>query len=68
MNSDKSQGELIKEHLSIASASRESGDTEHMIRTSCKGKRTVSDFIWKYKDESITEEWSKKFASKPKNN
>jgi len=65
-NDDRSQGEFIKEHLSIASASRDSGEPEHRIRESCKGKSSLSNFIWKFKDESISEEWSKKYASKPK--
>jgi hypothetical protein len=67
-NKDGSQGEFIKEHLSIASASRDSGDAEHRIRLNCQGKSALGDFIWKFKDESLTEEWSKKFTSRPKDN
>jgi hypothetical protein len=56
---------LIKEHRSIAEASRESGEKEHQIREIAKGKtNSKASFLWKYKDEEKTEEYSKKYSRK----
>ena len=56
---------LIKEYRSIAEASRETGEKEHQIRDISKCKNnSKANFLWKYKDESKTEEYSKKYSKK----
>jgi hypothetical protein len=55
---------LIAEFESIAKASRELNIPEHQIREVAKGRANPSTYIWKYKDESKNEEFSKKYASK----
>ena len=66
INEDKSQGNFIAEFISIAEACRQTNIPEHRIRETANGKMKPKEFIWKFKDESISEEWSKKFCSKPK--
>ncbi len=66
INEDKSQGNFIAEFTSIAEACRQTNIPEHRIRETANGKTKPKEFIWKFKDESISEEWSKKFSSKPK--
>jgi len=56
---------LIKEYRSIAEASRETGEKEHQIREIAKCKNnSKANFLWKYKDEEKTEEYSKKYSRK----
>jgi hypothetical protein len=56
---------LIKEYRSVAEASRETGEKEHQIREISKGKsNSKANFLWKYKDESKSEEFSKKYSKK----
>jgi hypothetical protein len=56
---------LMKEYRSIAEASRETGEKEHQIREIAKGKtNSKASFLWKYKDEEKTEEYSKKYSQK----
>ena len=56
---------LIKEFRSVVEASRETGEKEHQIREISKGKNnSKANFLWKYKDESKSEEFSKKYSKK----
>jgi hypothetical protein len=59
---------FIAEFESIAKAARETKFAEHQIREVAKGRAKPTEYIWKYKDESKNEEFSKKYASKLKNN
>lgn len=54
---------FVKEHVSIASASRE---TEYTIRKFIKGGCCPKEYkyIWKAKNPEKSEEYSKKFRSK----
>jgi len=62
---DKETKVLIKEYRSIAEASRKTEEKEHQIREIAKGKNnSKANFLWKYKDESKTEEYSKKYSKK----
>ena len=60
------QNNVIAEFESIAKASRETKYAEHQIREVAKGRMKPTECIWKYKDESKNEEFSKKYASKVK--
>ena len=58
-------GEFIQEFKSIAQASRESSEPEHRIRETAKGKKnSKAQFIWKFKNESESAEYSEKYKSK----
>ena len=60
-------GQEIKHFDSIAQASKMTGEPEHRIRETANGKKKKpTNFWWKFVDESITEEWSNKYASKRK--
>lgn len=62
---DKTSSILIGEYRSIAEASRKTGEQEHQIREISKGKNnSKANFLWKFKDESKTEEYSKKYSHK----
>ena len=62
---DKETKVFIKEYRSIAEASRKTEEKEHQIREIAKGKNnSKANFLWKYKDESKTEEYSKKYSKK----
>jgi hypothetical protein len=62
---DKTSSILISEYRSIAEASRKTGEQEHQIREIAKGKNnSKANFLWKFKDESKTEEYSKKYSHK----
>jgi hypothetical protein len=58
------ENNFIAEFESIAKAARETNVQEHQIREVAKGRTKPSQYIWKYKDESKNEEFSKKYASK----
>jgi len=60
------QNNFIAEFESIAKAARETKYAEHQIREVAKGRMKPTECIWKYKDESKNEEFSKKYASKVK--
>ena len=64
MNKDGTVGELIKEHKSIAEASRQTGVAEHVIRSIAQRQKKATNFDWRFKDESLSAEWSLKFAHK----
>jgi len=52
---------FIKEFNSIAQASRETGELEHRIRETAKGKgNSKAEFLWKFKNEEETNEYSQK--------
>lgn len=56
---------IIKEFISIASASRETGETESNIRACCQGKRyTTCKYYWKFKNPEESQEYSKKYNKK----
>jgi hypothetical protein len=56
-------GEFVKEYISIAEASRQSGEPEHRIREISKGKtNSKAEYLWKFKNEIETEEYSSKFS------
>lgn len=62
-NVDGTVGELIKEHISIAQASRETGVPEYEIRAVAQGKtRGKHGFLWVYSDPEKAKEYSKKFS------
>jgi len=57
------EGEFIKEFISISEASRHTEEPEHRIRTIAQGKKnTKALFLWKFKNDEETEEYSKKFS------
>jgi hypothetical protein len=60
------ENNFIAEFESIVKASRELNIPEHQIREIAKNRMKPSQYIWKYKDESKNEEFSKKYASKVK--
>jgi len=62
------ENNFVAEFESIAKAARETKFAEHQIREVAKGRAKPTEYIWKYKDESKNEEFSKKYASKLKNN
>ena len=66
LNKDSTCGNFIQEFPSIAEASRKSNVPEHEIRSVCKNEFKPRQFVWKFKDESLTAEWSKKFCAKVK--
>lgn len=54
----------ISEYISIAEASRKTGDMEHQIRAKAQGKScSTGKYIWKFKFPDETEEYTKKFSS-----
>jgi len=55
-------GLFIEEHPSIAEAARQCGIPEHRIRECARGKAKPVNFMWKYKDESQNEAFTKKFS------
>jgi hypothetical protein len=65
VNADGSKGELIKEHVSIAQASKDTGISEHEIRAVAK-KTTPNpkQFLWEYKNDEETQAWAEKYALK----
>ena len=64
-NQDGTQGKMLAEFVSIAEASRQTKVPEHQIRISAQGKQCTS-FIFKFKDESKTAEFSLKYSRGPK--
>jgi hypothetical protein len=52
-------GNFLREFISVAEASRETGIQEHEIRASCKkqGGYTYKKYLWKYKNEEDTEKY-----------
>jgi len=57
--------EFIAEYPSIAEASRKTEEPEHRIRTIAQGKtNSLSKYIWKFKNEEETEEYSRKYSKK----
>ena len=65
INVDGSKGELIKEHVSIAQASKDTGLAEHEIRSVAKKTTPVpKQFLWEYKNNEETQAWSEKYALK----
>ena len=67
-NNNGVYGEFLKEFISVAEASRETGIQEHEIRFSCKkqGGYTFKKYLWKYKNEEETEKYELKYSSKVK--
>lgn len=66
---NKITGVLEGEYISIAEASRKKNDTEYGIRKSAQndGKNLVNNtYNWKFKYPEQTEEYRKKYSSKPK--
>ena len=61
-------GNFLREFISVAEASRETGIQEHEIRASCKkqGGYTYKKYLWKYKNEEDTEKYELKYTSKVK--
>ncbi len=61
-------GNFLREFISVAEASRETGIQEHEIRSSCKkqGGYTYKKYLWKYKNEEDTEKYELKYTSKVK--
>lgn len=58
-------GELVATFVSIAQASRETGEPEHRIRETANGKKkNPINFWWKFVDESKTKEFSEKYRCK----
>ena len=56
---------FIKEFISISQASRESGEPEHRIRSISQGKSNAkAEFIWKFKNDEQTKEYSEKYSVK----
>ena len=61
---DRQTGELLQEFPSIARASRDSGEREHIIREFTRG-RGVNDhrkFDWKLKNPERNDEYSQKYT------
>lgn len=59
------EGKYINEYISIAEASRQTDEPEHRIREIAQGKPNAkADYIWKFKNEEETKEYSKKFSKK----
>ena len=66
---NNSLGRKIARYESIAKAAKETSEPEHRIRETANGhKKTPQNFWWKFEDESVSEEWRKKFASRTKTN
>lgn len=66
-NKEGELGSFIREYDSLAEASRKTEMPEFQIREICKGKcKKLKDkmFLWRYKNEEETEEYSKKFSRK----
>lgn len=58
-------GNIIKEFVSIASASRETGESEFNVRACCQGKRySTCKYYWRFKNSDESEEFSKKYNKK----
>jgi hypothetical protein len=56
---------FITEYPSIAEASRKTEEPEHRIRTIAQGKtNSNAKFIWKFKNEEESEEYSRKYSKK----
>jgi hypothetical protein len=56
---------FIAEYPSIAEASRKTEEPEHRIRTIAQGKtNSLSKYIWKFKNDEETEEYSRKYSKK----
>lgn len=59
----KESGEKIDEFSSIALASRNSGDTEHAIRSCAKGKpNRYAKYNWKFVDEKLADIYKTKYS------
>jgi hypothetical protein len=60
--------DLIAEYISIAEASRKTGIKENEIRDIAKNNEKCKDkkYLWKFKNESETKEYSKKYTSDKK--
>ena len=65
VNADGSKADLIKEHVSIAQASKDTGISEHEIRAVAK-KTTpnTKQFLWEYKNDEESQAWAEKYALK----
>ena len=62
------KSELISEYISIAEASRKTGIKENEIRDIAKDNQKCKDkkYLWKFKNENETKEYSKKYTSDKK--
>lgn len=61
----KESGEKICEFSSITLASRNSGDTEHAIRSGAKGKQNrYAKYNWEFSDEKLADIYKTKYAMK----
>lgn len=61
-NLDGTKGDFVKDHVSIAAASRSTSVPEHEIRTVAQGKtKPLREFFWEFLDPEKAKEWSKKF-------
>ena len=59
----KSKGKFIKDYLSIAKASRETKEKEHIIRSMCKGIKCKNPlYYWEYKNPKETEDYSRNYS------
>lgn len=60
---DKKTNIIIKEYISISEASRNSKESEYIIRKICKGGTSKTNkFIWKYKNPKESKEYTKKYS------
>jgi hypothetical protein len=56
-------GEYISEYISIAEASRQTDEPEHRIREIANGKpNSKAEYIWRFKNEEETKEYSEKYS------
>jgi hypothetical protein len=63
------KNKYINSFLSIAEASRQTGEPEHRIREIAKGnKNSKAKYIWKFIDENKAKEYSAKFSSRTEDN
>ena len=59
------EGEFIYEYKSIAQASKATDEPEHRIRDIAKGKKnSKAQFIWKFKNNEETVEFSQKYTTR----
>ena len=59
------EGEFIAEYKSVAQASKVTNEPEHRIRDISKGKKnSKAQFMWKFKNNKETAEFSQKYATR----
>ena len=59
------EGEFIAEYKSVAQASKATDEPEHRIRDISKGKKnSKAQFMWKFKNNEETAEFSQKYATR----